>query len=292
MKVAAIIVLYNPDEDGLLQLVNAVLQQADCLCLVDNATCHSASEIQNERVCYLNMGCNKGIAEAQNEAIRHILLKGNFDYILFGDQDSMIPSGAVKRLQQTFSALEEKGVKVGAVASKAYNKQTGTPYPYEPGGANQSVEANVVEVSYAMNSISLFRTEYFRTVGLMDETLFIDGVDSEICWRGTLQGYRFFVDERVRIAHQLGLGCKTILGRELSISSPKRMFFQYRNYFILCRRKYTPVVWKRHNGCKYIIKLFFYPLFVSPRWEYINNMARGIWAGVRNNRNIKNEKNI
>lgn len=291
MKVAAVIVLYNPDEASMPRLVEKTLRQVEHLYLVDNASCRFAAGIQDERVSYLRMDGNKGIAVAQNAALRKIL-QSDFDYILFGDQDSVIPENAVAHLLQTFSFLENENMQVGAVASKAFNKQTGTPYSYGTSMLNPRVANQIAEVSYAMNSISLFRTDYFREVGLMDEALFIDGVDSEICWRGAPKGFRFFVDERVLIAHLLGMGSRKILGKEVSISSPMRMYFQFRNYIVLCHRKYTPAVWKWNNGFKYLIKMVYYPLLVSPRGQYIKNIALGVWAGVKTSKKSKNKKNI
>ena len=52
---------------------------------------------------------------------------------------------------------------------------------------------DLTEVNELMSSTSLIPIEMFSKVGLLEETLFIDGVDHEWCWRAKkIENLRFF----------------------------------------------------------------------------------------------------
>ena len=58
-----------------------------------------------------------------------------------------------------------------------------------------------------MSSISLIPCKVFNIVGGFDESLFIDGVDNEWCWRAWHKcGLRSFIVEDAEIGHMLGEG--------------------------------------------------------------------------------------
>lgn len=282
MKVIAIVVLYNDNTEEAASNVRKIARQVDKLCLVDNSADSYAerfSAIGN--AVYLPQYCNKGIAAAQNIGLRYAK-EQHADYIFFADPDSMIPDQAVNTLYNTYCRLKGKGYPVGGVGSTAYNRGTGSPYPLYSNLIGHISEEQVTEVTFLMNSVSLIPTSIFSEVGLMDESLFIDGIDSEWCWRGAQQlGLRFFLDDHLHIMHQLGLGTRTIAGKERAITPPARFFYQYRNFLWLCRRSYVPRKWLIENGRKYLIKAIYYPLMIAPRWNYVKNICRGIMAGIK-----------
>ncbi len=123
---------------------------------------------------------------------------------MFSDPDSKVPEDAVKSLYNTYQEINKAGLYVGALGSTAYSEVTNLPYQINDCFIREIEELRVKEVSYTMNSISLIKTDLFKEVGLMDESLFIDGVDDEWCWRATnLFGCRFFLDSKVVINHNL-----------------------------------------------------------------------------------------
>ena len=282
MKTVAIVVLYNDNTEEAASNVKVIAQQVDKICLVDNSTDaypERFSDIHN--VVYLPQYANKGIATAQNIALRYALAE-KAEFIFFADPDSKIPDHAVSTLFSTYHRLVEKGYPVGGVGSTAYNRSTGSPYPLQSNFVRHIEEDHVTEVTFLMNSVSLIPARHFMQVGLMDDSLFIDGIDSEWCWRGAHQyGLRFFLDDHLPIMHQLGLGTRIIAGKERAVTPPARFFYQYRNYLWLCRRNYVPQKWLIENGRKYIVKAIYYPLMVAPRWSYIKNICQGILAGFR-----------
>ncbi len=287
IKIGAVLVLYNPDAIVVANCIQSLSTQVWRICIVDNSSADNSEKLlsHNNIIDYIPMYKNIGIAAAQNVGIKHLIDNG-CDYILLTDQDSIIPQEAVRMLLTTYTDLKAQGIDVGGTGSYAYNKQTNKPYPYgvnfiREQGEKKAEGERVVQVSFLMNSISLFPVSFFHETGLMCEPLFIDGVDSEICWRAThLHGKQFFINENVKIMHLLGLGSRNMSTHTISITPPYRFFYQMRNYLWLSRCKYVPRKWIIYNGIKYLMKLVYYPLFMPPRIQYINNMYKGVIAGL------------
>lgn len=281
MIIIAIVVLYKPEGVKFIENLKSLSLQVDEICVVDNSS-DSNKKLLREvpHLIYFPQYKNIGIAAAQNIGLRYAIKKG-YDYVLFSDPDSSIPTDAVENLFTTHKKLSENGYDVGAVGSTAYSEATGLPYHIKDSFVLDIPELNVTEVTYTMNSISLIHTDLFKMVGFMDESLFIDGVDDEWCWRAAnLLRKRFFIDRNVIIRHNLGKSKGKIGKRNISIASPRRLYYEYRNYIWLRRRDYVPRQWTKYNGWKYVVKLFYYPLFVTPRLENLKNILKGVKDGL------------
>ena len=168
----------------------------------------------------------------------------------------------------------------------AINERTGKKYPFRHKVFQNLVLDNtsIIEVDYVRNSMSLTSSEVLNIVGFMDNSLFIDGVDSEWCWRARVKGYRTFISEDSIIYHCLGKDDRRLLTKEITIPSPNRLFYQYRNFLWLLHRGYVPLRWKLKNFAKYLIKIPYYSLFCSPGGAYFRNIMSGIGAGFSKNR--------
>lgn len=287
-------VLYNPDIPTVRHALDTLCATVDCLCLVDNSPVDNSRHFADmEHTTYMAMMRNTGIAAAQNAGLRKLAQLG-VGYVLFSDQDSIVNAETAVTLRRGYEALLKMGIKVGGVGTRAINKETGMPYPSKSkefetltlNAENQSLHAT--RCSYIRSSVSLMRMSTFRDVGGYDETLFIDGVDNELCWRANAKGYSFFIVEEATITHHLGEGDHHIANRNVAISSAFRIYYQYRNYIWLCRRGYVPQWWKRLHLAKYAAKAVYYPLFVKPRFGYAKGIARGICDGIFK-KNVKSE---
>ena len=207
-------------------------------------------------------------------------IENNFDYLFFVDQDSISPANIINELLLQYDYLCSNFMTVGAIGPRAFNRCENKEYR---GNVKKGKKINneITEVSELISSASLIAISNFEKVGLMDETLFIDGVDHEWCWRANLRmGGRFFIVETIKLSHHLGEGDRHFLWKKVPIPTCFRTYYQYRNYFILLRRNYVPIYWKVSNGIKYMVKLFYYPLCVPPRLLYIKNIWKGIRDGI------------
>lgn len=282
-RVICILVLYNPSVKLLEIAIESIISQVDLLWISDN-TPQGTNGIETlikpygDRIKYKLMNGNEGIASAQNAGIQ-FAIEEHYNFIYFLDQDSISPEDIILSLKSRFNAIKFLGVKIGGIGPQPYNRVSGHDYIQKGDFFSEELE----EVREIMNSGSLISTHLFEEVGMMDAPLFIDAVDYELCWRANyLESYRFFILCKMRLSHMLGEGDKHLLGRTLKISSSFRTYYQFRNWFILARRKYVPLSWKIRNGLKYIIKYIYFPIFVSPRWDYFRNINRGIIDGIMN----------
>lgn len=209
-----------------------------------------------------------------------MLLRTILIIYFFLDQDSISPANIINELLLQYDYLCSNFMTVGAIGPRAFNRCENKEYR---GNVKKGKKINneITEVSELISSASLIAISNFEKVGLMDETLFIDGVDHEWCWRANLRmGGRFFIVETIKLSHHLGEGDRHFLWKKVPIPTCFRTYYQYRNYFILLRRNYVPIYWKVSNGIKYMVKLFYYPLCVPPRLLYIKNIWKGIRDGI------------
>ena len=283
-NIGALIVLYEPNFTSFKSTFDSLLFQVDGYCIVDNSrVSHSAWFIDMPNVIYVPLLKNIGIAEAQNIGIAKLREVG-YKYILFADQDSIAFPNLVEKLFSAHQLLKENGLKIATVGCNAIDTRTGVTYH------NHNVkkthhyrlcERDFFHVDFVRNSMSLTDIKTLNTVGGMDKELFIDGVDSEWCWRAmSKHGLITIWVNDAYIYHSLGHNGHKIFNRLVTIPSCSRLFFQYRNYFWLLRRGYVPFRWKIRNGVKYIVKIPYYTLMCTPRFKNLTQIAKGLYFGI------------
>lgn len=280
-KVGSVVVLYNPDERLLGECLDSIIPQVDEVCIVDNSTERHALNLvgYGDKVCYKSLGKNVGIAAAQNIGIRYLEEK-NCDFVIFSDQDSSSPCDLVEKLVQAYVILSVK-LDIACIGPMPINRKTGEPYVYSGCVISEKTEYGI---SYCLmhsilSSYSLVPISNFSVVGNMDERLFIDFVDDDWCWRA-----KAFHDKcsvmlnDLTIHHELGVSSR-FMGRQISVSSPFRIYYQTRNLLWMCRETYVPTYWKKMNLVKIMIKLVYYSVFSDNRLTYIGRMFRGFYDG-------------
>jgi rhamnosyltransferase len=286
-NIVAIVILYNPDLDCLNESLNSLIKQVDSVILVDNSIDNNKTSIFLEKINldniqYLSQGANLGVAKAQNIGILNAISQ-DYEYCLIMDQDSIVSEGMVFQLVEDYIFLKSRKINlavigptpINKISQKEYSPRLRKNYPFFKD------YSHLVKVSELISSGSLINLKTFDDTGLMDENLFIDGVDHEWCWRAKKQGFLCAMSKNAKLEHMLGEGDKKILGISVAISSPFRVYYQYRNFIYLSKKKYVPIYWKINNAFKYLIKFFYYPFFISPRFKYLNNIIRGILAGLK-----------
>lgn len=274
-------VLYHPDPGRVRDTAANLGEQADLLCVVDNTPgADNAPLFAHIPNCtYISHGGNLGIAAGHNTGIRHLLASG-CEYVLLSDQDSMAPEGMLDKLLRAHRHLEQAGERIGAVGPLPIQRNTGLPIadPVNKQWEGMVEGMHVMHFDTIISSWSLIKRDALEEVGLMDESLFIDGVDYDWCCRAKyLHRRRSFIIDSLRLSHMLG---EETSGR-IRIPTPFRVYYQFRNYLRLVRRPYMPGWWKRKNGLKYTVKAVYYPLFLKPRGAFARQIARGIRDGLR-----------
>lgn len=173
---------------------------------------------------------NSGIGAALNAGIRDALADPAASYVLTMDQDSTLPDGYVASLVSVADRARTAGIRVGSVA------------PEFAGGLRSNRRSELSGFVLAREPIQsglLVPREVLEKLGLLDETLFIDGVDTEFFLRTTQEGARCLVAPGLSTGHQLG-GTLTVdvLGRSIpvTVASTFRYYYQQRNLVVLLRR--------------------------------------------------------
>lgn len=281
-KIGSVIVLYNPDLTVLSKLISQIRMQVDKIVLIDNSHLPQINDelIKDSKIHYSHLGGNKGIAYAQNEGIKY-LESQDIDYVIFFDQDSIPPEDLVAKLYSSYKNLLALIPNIGALGARPFNRGENKKYEATV-MKGYKINERITEVNEIISSASFVPIKNFSDIGYMDESLFIDGVDHEWCWRAKeIKNLRFFIVEDALLSHQIGEGDRYFLIRKVSIPTPFRTYYQFRNFFILSKRTYVPKYWKIVNLIKYIIKLFYYPVFISPRYEYLKKILKGIIDGIK-----------
>jgi rhamnosyltransferase len=135
-----------------------------------------------------------------------------------------------------------------------------------------------------ISSGALFGRDALEALGLMDEALFIDHLDTEWFLRAEAAGWHSFGVCDAVMDH--GLGERTVrvwLGRwrYLPVHQPFRYYYVYRNSVLLWRRSYPSRRWK-HTDMLRLAKMFVvFSLFTGQRLRNLGMMVRGIRDGLK-----------
>lgn len=299
-KVCAVIVSYEPDLAVLRCCIEQIELQVGGVCLVDNTSTPEValqiSQLKGSRrqdnhhkkihFHCISLGHNQGIASAQNKGIAWAA-EQQFEYVLLLDQDSLANPQMVSNQLAAFRQLASEGV-VPAAIGAAYIEansghssafiQFGMPFCkriyYTPGGAN------LVRADSLISSGSLISIDTLKAVGEMDESLFIDHVDTEWFLRAAARGFPAYGLWQATMSHALGAtSLQFWLGRwyRYPLYPPLRYYYIFRNSLLLWRLPWAPFAWRAFDARR-LLRIALLNLLASdqrlPRWRYM-------WAGIR-----------
>lgn len=272
MKLAGVVILYNPDE-SVIDNINSYIEDVDFLYILDNTEDYSDfssiafSRLKNHRYNYIPFRKNMGIAYALNYVIR---ISQTYDFLLTMDQDSKFSKGMLKKYKDKISQFCQNDVAMYALNYNSERSDEGTTrLPHE--------------VEKAITSGSIVDLAKARVVGGFDENLFIDEVDHEFCFRAIKNGYRIIEFNDIHLMHHLGNPItKSILGHHFGSTnhSEIRKYYITRNK-IYVMKKYPHI---RKEYFTFLIKTFFAMIILEKkRKEKIKYILRGIRDALRNN---------
>lgn len=181
---------------------------------------------------------NGGIAAALNAALARLREEsgggGGAAYVLTLDQDSRIGPGYLAAALATLAQLEQSGAAHAFVASESYSGRrapTAGPLPGVPG---------LQRAFDPMQSGWVVPLTTFARLGVLDEGLVIDGVDSEFTVRCLTAGLSPVVAPGAMLVHGQGERVPgRVLGRtvaEVNHHSPTRVRYMARNGVLITRR--------------------------------------------------------
>lgn len=294
VRVHAIVVTYNPEMDVLVREFALLAPQVDKIWLVDNASSQSLAAWLSglpfaDKLELVQMSANLGLGAAQNAGIQ-LARPAGASHVLVLDQDSQPMPDMVDRLLVASERLQSAGVRVAAVAPVYADTVAGPASGFVRLGwldfKKQTAlpGQEVVEADFVISSGSLISVSVLDDIGPMDESLFIDHVDTEWCLRAQSKGYRLFGVPSARMVHSLG-DRRTRLWflrwRNVPYHSPFRYYYILRNSLLMQRRSYMPIKWRIAELIRCCRVICFYSLFGRQRLACLRMMMRGIVDGFR-----------
>lgn len=227
----AVISAYRPSS-SMLPAVAALIDDCDVL-IVDDGSGDAYAEVfaEAERAGaeVVALETNSGIAHALNVGIRRAAAQDRPGVVTF-DQDSSAPAGLVASLR--------------AVAERGDGEHPGIAVPEFFAEVRQTSARGVpYRARRVIQSGMYIPTEVVRAVGALDESLFIDLVDTEYELRCLSAGVEIWAVPGARLGHALG---RTVRLHPLAplpwprvttmVSTPFRYYYRVRNRIVLSRR--------------------------------------------------------
>jgi rhamnosyltransferase len=296
-ETAAVIVTFHPDLDVLTRVLTETVRQVDRICIVDNGSDLSlADHLTNlpfaHRIETERLDRNFGVAYAQNRGLERVCARGP-RYALILDQDSVPSEGMVRALAVAIEDAQRAGYRVCAAGPRYVDPRTGNEsfflalggWRFRKLACADHPGHRFLQADWLISSGTLLDTRAFREIGLMDESLFIDDVDTEWCLRARSKGYAVLGACNAVMHHTLGARTvKVRLQREhdVPVHSPVRLYYMVRNHFLLMRLPHVPWRWWLPNSKRLIFMLVLFSVFISPRGKNLAMMLRGLRDGLRN----------
>lgn len=279
-SVAIILTTFNPDLVMLRDNISTYICQVGRVVVCDNSDdqdialaiesfCHDRNKL-----IYLSMHGNKGIAYAQNRGVEYAISE-DFELFIEIDQDSSLPSGYVEKILSSYYLLIDNNIAVGGLSPIAKSKLQNFIYHEHKSGSGMTF------VDKTLSSGFLYNKSAYHLVGGKDESLFIDYVDWDWCWRANKLGLKVAVDSSLEIEHMLGDGHSKLFGFYVGLPSPIRLYYQYRNAFYIMQKDYVPIKWKVKRIFILIFKVPFYVFFADRKIERLKYILKGFLGFIR-----------
>lgn len=289
-RVVAVVVTYHPEPKALEELLNSILPQVYKVVVVDN---HSDNLGDIKKVCskkteLIALDKNKGLGAAHNQGIE-TAKQHNASHVLILDQDSVPNSNMVEVQLHALTSLEEEGELISAVGSSYVGADRGHQSFFVRFGwlkfQRTYCELNKppIKADFLISSGSLFSMDSLNSVGLMDEGLFIDHVDTEWFLRARSKGYQAYGICNASMQHALGEKThkiKLLRTRNVPQHKPFRYYYIFRNSILLYKRAYASWRWRWNDIQRLGMIMLMYGVFCPPRWQHFKMMLLGISHGL------------
>lgn len=295
-QVAAIIVTYNPDFEVLSQLIAKICPQVGICLIVDNTPHEKTANLikttyQDVNIKYQWMKDNVGLSTAHNYGIKWAE-NLNKEYVVIFDQDSIPGKSMISEQMHVLNDLTSKGIKVSSVGPLIIHKKLNRYMPIARidryrvrrivDVENLSISKIYEEVSFPASSGSLIPISNIQHIGYMDESLFIDHIDTEWHLRATKKGYNPYAALHSTMQHSLGENSYRIwLGkwRYLSKHKPFRYYYMFRNSILLYKRDYIYFRWLLFD-IRRSIQAIIMCFLIKPRYQNLKMITYGIIDGI------------
>ena len=294
-RVLAITVCYKPECDLIKESVTALMEQGCDVLLVDNGSDNVAdiSSLAHSLGCNLiELDENLGLGVAHNIGIKYAQ-KRAYDYVLIMDQDSLPLTAMVANLVMANKQKSAINIPVSATGVTYLNADNGNEsffirfgkFKFSRHYCSAKDQDGCIESDFLISSGSLISLKAIENIGLMDESLFIDHVDTEWFLRANSKGFKAFGVCDAMMQHGLGEQTHelTLGGRKRNVPQhkPFRYYYIFRNSVILYGRAYPNVLWKWNDVQRLGMIFIMFGFLKTPRLANLKMMLLGLWHGLR-----------
>lgn len=254
MKLCAVVVWFNPDEDNVKNILSysAFVEK---IIIVDNSS--FSNEFMLERfnnIVYIPLLDNLGIAKALNVGCDKALEYG-FEWCMTMDQDSVWQEDQLEKyIKLVENNISEKNV---SFAPNLILPKGGTSILGDIKRA--FLHKEFVYIAYltehpnkVIASGNIINLNVYKKVHGFNEALFIDQVDFEFCYKLKNAGYEITFFKDVGLNHLLGVPKKTLFPIS-DTHKGVRLFYMFRNMLYI---KYNfPDFWKSEGYQKHFYSI-------------------------------------
>jgi len=227
------------------------------------------------------MPSNSGIAAALNRGIDEALQRWSPEFLVTLDQDSALDGGYIAAALGTFEKAKAHGIEPGLIGAESHNglnvpllnRRTEFPEAFDP-----------------LQSGALIPVSTLKRVGMLDERLFIDCVDSEFNLRVRSRGLATLIGQGCNMTHALGHAQPMmILGWHVTVLGVKRHVHSHPSFRVYYMTRNSIYLWRQY-GARFpgwLVRRLrfqlesdvFRLLYGTNRKGQVRAFARGFWDG-------------
>jgi rhamnosyltransferase len=286
-NIYSIVVCYRPVLPRLMRLCADILADGARVILVDNTDLPDESTRivpgnLPEGCQLIALGYNSGIAHAQNVGIARALGAGAA-VVVFFDQDSMIEPGFLRALVAPLkSGIPEvtSPLYIDADSGQALPSLRINRYGFKS-VVHRADSTRPYPVNIAISSGTAATKEVFDVAGGLDETLFIDVVDTEWCLRCRSKQIPIYVVPSAVMRQRIGARSIHLGPFILLVHGPARCYYQLRNCFHLLRKRHVPLTFALTHMASVIFSRMLLLFFVEDRSAYIGAYLAALQDGIK-----------
>ena len=217
MKLAAVVVFYNPSNKNIKNIDN-YLDVIDKLYVVDNTEDDEIRIKNSTKIEYIKLGDNKGIAYALNAGAKKAI-EDKYEYLLTLDQDSKMTKEIIEKMLEFLKNTKEKNI--------------GLISPYQDIDSKEDIiNGDYEDMIEVMTSGNIINLNVYKKIGGFKDWLFIDCVDTDYCMNLHKNGYKVLRLNNIIMKHELGnLVVHKLFGKEYPCynHNPIRRYYIVRN---------------------------------------------------------------
>lgn len=240
-KTLAAIIVYKPDSTLEKLIDDLIIQNVDVFLFINKGNRITKEIIKSKKVDYFISLENVGISKAFNNVIKKFQ-NDRYKYLFTFDQDSLIENNFIAKMISNFNEAYKLNKNVVCCAPTIMDrKYTKSKHLNKPTKYRKKYE----RVSFAITSGSLYINKSFKKVGIMNELLFIDGVDVDWCERANLNKCIIIKSKNVFLHHKIGQKYINFFGIKKSFHDDNlRVYYIVRNSIYLILRGSNSIKWK------------------------------------------------